>query len=720
MDMFLNPGLLAGVGMAAVPVVLHLIMRQKPRHLEFPALRFIRSKHETNRRQMRLRHWLLLLLRAGAICLLATALARPTIDAAGLIGDREGPVAAAMIFDTQPHMGYRHENKTRLEAAQETAQWLLAQLPEDSQIGVLDSEADSPIFQIDRGAAKQRITRLETSGVGQPLWKSLDSAVDLLKTSSHRKEIYLFTDMARSAWSGESASGNGAAQLQQRLRSLRGVGIYLIDVSIDKPQNFGLGEVRLSGQLLAKNTPVSISTELASVGTSGQRQIESYVLDSTGQPEKRSQETVTVSDGKPASVEVFLGGFEQGTHQGYLKLVGGDGLAADDQRFFTIDICAAWKVLVVANKPAEEQAFFFTEALAPKSFRKNGQARFQCEVVSFDKLAEQALDNYAAVCLLDPPALADPTWQQLSTYALGGGGVAIFLGEHASKTDFDKPAAQELLPGTLASQARFPDGDIYLAPGDSQHPLLAKFKPLRGSIAWEAYPVYRYWQLDKLASGVAVVSPYSNERPALLEKVLGKGRVLTMTTSVSESATVRADDRWNLLPTGFEPWPFLMLMNEMTLYLVGTSDGHLNYATGQSAVLRLDPHQRYATYSTSTPRGDHVRQAAEPKQDAIIFTDTGTPGNYRIDAGGQDSGVHLGFSVNLPLESTQLDRADPEQLKQLFGEIPYRVAHTRDQIDREVAKSRVGHELFPLLIGLVAVVLGVEQLLASRFYREHK
>ena len=39
---FVNPLLLAGVAAAAVPIVLHLIMRQQPRLLEFPALRFVR------------------------------------------------------------------------------------------------------------------------------------------------------------------------------------------------------------------------------------------------------------------------------------------------------------------------------------------------------------------------------------------------------------------------------------------------------------------------------------------------------------------------------------------------------------------------------------------------------------------------------------------------------------------------------------------------------
>ena len=103
-----------------MPIVLHLIMRRKPKLLEFPALRFIQKRHDTNQRRLRLRHLLLLLLRMAVDRLLAFALARPSmqVPAAASLGSQEAPVAAALVFDAAPHMDYRHENKTRLEVAQ--------------------------------------------------------------------------------------------------------------------------------------------------------------------------------------------------------------------------------------------------------------------------------------------------------------------------------------------------------------------------------------------------------------------------------------------------------------------------------------------------------------------------------------------------------------------------------------------------------------------------
>src|SRR5262249_55230327 len=202
---FLHAAFLGGTLAIAIPIVLHLVMRKQPKHLEFPALRFIKQREHANRRQVRLRHWLLLALRCALVALLALALARPSIVASGMLGDQEAPVAAALVFDTNPRMQYREHNQTRLESAQETARWLLAQLPAESDVAVVDSHSASAAFAVDAGAARQRIERLEAVTMSQPLALAIEAAVELLRESDkERKELYVFTDLARVAWSRDA------------------------------------------------------------------------------------------------------------------------------------------------------------------------------------------------------------------------------------------------------------------------------------------------------------------------------------------------------------------------------------------------------------------------------------------------------------------------------------------------------------------------------------
>ena len=98
-----------------------------------------------------------------------------------------------------------------------------------------------------------------------------------------------------------------------------------------------------------------------------------------------------------------------------------------------------------------------------------------------------------------------------------------------------------------------------------------------------------------------------------------------------------------------------------------------------------------------------------------------------MQAGGQISGVDRGFSVNLAPEQTQLDRLEDKQAEELFGPLArhanrpgdlFHIARSRDQIDRSVSMARVGRELYPPLIFLVAIVLALECLTANRFYKE--
>jgi hypothetical protein len=78
----LNPALLYGLLLAALPVVLHLLLRRKPKPLVFPALRLVTQRRKQNLKRIQLRHIWLLLLRILAIALIVLALTRPSLPAA--------------------------------------------------------------------------------------------------------------------------------------------------------------------------------------------------------------------------------------------------------------------------------------------------------------------------------------------------------------------------------------------------------------------------------------------------------------------------------------------------------------------------------------------------------------------------------------------------------------------------------------------------------------
>jgi hypothetical protein len=459
---------------------------------------------------------------------------------------------------------------------------------------------------------------------------------------------------------------------------------------------------------------LTVETSVSCLGAAAPRVVELYLRDAQGKPQKRSEQSCEAAPGESRQIEFHLGGLEPGTHQGFVRLVGQDGLAADDVRYFTVVVKPAWRVLVAAPRPAQSYAVFFTQALAPTMARKLGQARFDCDVCDLGELAKRSLADYAAVCLLDPAPLDPTTWQKLASFAAEGHGVAVFLGRNAEPVDsFNSPQAQELLPGKLLRQARRPDGDLHLAPRDYQHPILAPLRDQASGIPWDASPVFRYWQLDKSPAGVGVVVPYNDGRPALLERTVGQGRALTMTTPVSDRAT---QNPWNLLPVGDGAWPFVALSHLMVTYLVGGGEQHANYLAGQTAVVPLGATNQRRDYLLSTPGKLSFPLVADLKRHEVAVTATDQVGNYRLQAGGSE-GVDFGFSVNYAPDQTRLDRLSDRELAGLFGPTKYRLARTRAQIDRDVSVGRVGRELYPPLILVLALVLGLEMLVADRFYK---
>jgi hypothetical protein len=708
--LFLHASLLAGTALVALPIVLHLMMRRRPRHLEFPALRFVRQRHQANRRQVRLRHLLLLLLRAAAIALLAFALARPSIRFSGALGSQEAPVAAAMVFDASPRMGYRHENQTRLQVAQQFGGRLLAQLPRESQVAVLDTRLGPAAFQVDRGAALAQIDRLEVVANSQPLSRVIDDALRLVGQSElERKELYVFTDLSEAAWPAEAAS-----RIKARLDELPGAAVYLVDVGIEHPVNFALGELRLSSQVLSTRGDLDVETTLRHTGGAEERSVQLYMLDSARRPQKRNEQVVKLTPSAASEVRLKVGALEPGTHQGFVRIGGEDALPADDVRYFTVEVTRPWRILVAAPKPAQQYALFFVEAITPSDIRKQGRARFDCEIVDVRELKTKDLAPFAAVCVLDPTPLEPEVWRKLAGYAADGHGVAVFLGRNARPLDsFNQTDAQTVLAGKLTVQARRPEGDLHLAPRDYQHPVLKPLARWAGSVPWGAFPVFRYWDLD-LAAGVQPIINFSDRRPALVERPLGSGRAVTMTTPISDRPS---EDPWNLLPSG-EAWPFLAVTNQLMTYLVGAGDEQFNYYAGQSAVLRLDPLAKYSTYVVSTPQDLKLPLPVDQQRHVLVFTATDQVGNYRVQAGGEATGVDRGFSVNLSSEQSRLDRLPQERLRDFFGERAFRLVRDQKQLDREVTSGRVGRELFPVLILLVAMVLGLEQLTANRFYKD--
>lgn len=774
---FQNALLLGGGLLVALPIIIHLAMRRKPRSLPFPAIRFIQQKHETNTRQLNLRHWMLLALRCLVVLLAVAVLARPSVAAAsagnwilaGLLtlvaiivacgaaaawsrkmhnvwpislsalaatllliagwyaltasrstnpnfGNEEAPVAAAVVVDSMAHMDYRLENRTRIEVAQESAKSLIALLPSDSQIAVVDGRPLPPVFSPDRGAAQQAIDRWHVQGGSLSLADRAAAAFTLLSQSElARRELYLYTDLSRGTWNSD------ATKLAGIVGASKDVTIYVIDVGVGNPQNFGLGPLRVNRETLTVGAPLQIETTLYELRSPGERVVECVfeVPDPTlpvvrdGKTiypgtQTRYRETIPLGAGDSKELQIRISGLEPGVHQGFVRVLGEDALAADNVRWLTIEVAKPLLVLVVAPPGVDQDGF--VEAI---------EDRFECKAISQAQLATADLDSFAATCLLDPTSLSPAIWNRLAEYVATGHGLALYLGAHAEPVDsFADRAATDVLGfrvgGVLRAPVRTP-GDTSILPRTLAHPMLSVFQERASTTPWENFPVRFYWGIDQRKPEASVVVPFSDGKPAIMETAHGRGKILTFLTPATEPLEPDGRNAWNELWAGEQNWPWFVMLNESVKYLASGGEGRLNYRAGEMASLPNNDDTFPDRYQLFLPNDVPQEIAAADGMIQVRFTQN--PGLYRM-RGLKGQPIGRGFAVNYSEDATELARIDPKQLDQYFGKGRYQFANSSESLQRVVGEQRVGKEMGPLLAILLTALAALEHLLSNRFYTQ--
>src|SRR5919106_2978175 len=123
----LTPLFLIGLAGLAIPVVLHLIQRERKNVVEFPSLMFLRKIPYESVQRRRIRNWPLLLLRLAVLALIVAAFARPflrrtDLSALAASGARE----VVILVDRSYSMAYGDRWQRAQAAARDAVRNLAA------------------------------------------------------------------------------------------------------------------------------------------------------------------------------------------------------------------------------------------------------------------------------------------------------------------------------------------------------------------------------------------------------------------------------------------------------------------------------------------------------------------------------------------------------------------------------------------------------------------
>ena len=199
---FLAPLFFAGLVAIAVPILVHLIQRERKNVVAFPSLMFVRKIPYQSVERRRIHNWLLLLMRIAAMALLIAAFTRPFfhIDPVKAAAARSGAREVVILLDRSASMGYGDH-------------WAKAQAEARKIAGSIHGEDKGTLVLFGTGAeeavrATGDASRLD-AGIGEAKVSSdatryapaLRLAQSLLSRSSlPRKEAFLISDFQASGW----------------------------------------------------------------------------------------------------------------------------------------------------------------------------------------------------------------------------------------------------------------------------------------------------------------------------------------------------------------------------------------------------------------------------------------------------------------------------------------------------------------------------------------
>jgi hypothetical protein len=690
---FLAPSLLLGLLAAVLPWLVHLIGKRRAQPVRFAAMQLLlRSERRISARR-RLREILLLVARTGVAAALPLIFARPFAErTTDLPVASLDPQSAVIVLDDSASMSRSAGLSTMFERARDRARALLRQFPSDVDLALLQaSAASSPkISELspERARVLEALESTVCSARPADFASALRSASLILAGSTHAKRrIYLFTDLQAAGWeagTGLPAEGAPEVIIDDVSGAARWENRAVLEVSVVPAPEVGTGGIAVDAELADFSAAGTRALGMA-LKVDGASVAKGFVdLAPGGRSHKRFLHRLTGETGGAHDVEVEIDG---------------DAFRLDDHRLAHVELARSMSVLIVNGDPRsarnEDEPFFFAAAL------RNGLPGAVVTIKLPDDVSPESLDNTTLVALLNLAQPSPAMASALARFVSAGGGLFISVGDRVDATAWNERMAKLLpqplgLPRTASALPGQHAGEIVddrpaerLAPIDRSHPLLANF-PERGEGLVSAR-FFKYMLLDPAVESPdrSVILRYESGAPALVEKQVGKGRVMLLSTTV--------DREWTDLPirTGFLP-----LVREAARRLVGVTGDEetASLRVGEARTLVFTGDEQ--RLEVSRPDGSVwvARRDQASATRSVLYSETDRLGTYHVRAVGSDGRIaarpEQDFVVNLDTRESNPARLDPSQR-------PDRIAVASPGVMPPKHRVELWHSLAAVMIGLL-------------------
>jgi len=616
------PYLWFGLAAAAIPVIIHLIHRNRAETVHFAAMRFLERTPAHLLRRQKLKQILLLALRILALALLGLGFARPLLT--GAQGESVLPSEAhalAVVIDVSASMAAGGH----LQAAVAAANELLRHAQPADEVSLISAGATLELLaeRVTPGEALAALARVQQRHSLGNLRDAVQFADQLLQQSPlRRRQLHLFSDLQASNLPLGNLMLQSAAEL-------------LPHNLVARWQNLAL----LAGECIAADGRIAYKCRVRNF-TEHDQEIEVRLLPPA--PSRRPlavQRLVLAASAEQtvhfASAGLALGETQEGAR--CLEISAAADEFAGDNRFYLVPPGPQrHRVLLVPGEGGAER--YLRSALELPG------SGLELAISTPNTFEAMLANDFAAVVLAGVTGVGNGAAEKLRDYVQQGGGLIIALGSRPPGETFNHLLAA-LLPGRILSPVANSREHVALTDIDFAHPVFSVFRdPANGDPS--SIQVTRRYHLQPRAEAMRLAG-FEDGLPALLELAVGKGKVLLWASTLDLSGG-------NLPVRGI----FVPLLHQWLGYVRRAEAQTAVTLVGQPILIN-DEFEADKAITVTLPDGSRQEQTlAAP----AVFTETALPGHYVFEQRGRQ----IWRAVNLDTRESDPLALPPEDLQARF------------------------------------------------------
>ncbi|MDM8007388.1 MAG: VWA domain-containing protein [Phycisphaerae bacterium] len=440
----LNSELLWLLPLIAVPILIHILIRQRLPRVRWAAMTFLMRALRKNRRRLLLETILLLIVRTAIVAAIVFVVLRPVARAGWqwLSGQRQRTVSI-IVLDDSASMAASDGVRTRMDRAIVRIEEYLDQLPAGSDVAVMLA-ADPPADLIrqptrDISYVRQTLSKLAPRDSASAIEQSLITAAERLREEkTPNREIVIVTDGQAAGWQDDDARKREAFATAGEMAE-----VFVLAVPQTPAGDAAVTDLTISGgpdaltpSLAATLWPTSISVRLTALNT---KEPLDTGIDLFVDGRKVTRKQVRVPPDQDLIIS-FEHRFNSPGEHTIAARCDSDLYERNNQRSMLLKVRERINVLLVDGRPGHDPAMsaggFIRIALWPTDPQEpESVSFFDVRTLSTGNLESVQIGSFPLIILADVPALPSAAIGQIKAAVRDGSGLLIIAGPQVNASN---------------------------------------------------------------------------------------------------------------------------------------------------------------------------------------------------------------------------------------------------------------------------------------------